>query len=384
MNKKCLLLEIRKTGVLSLLLIIPLIIYPQKELIINGEAPFIKNGTIIHITSFYPYKPALNYLIVEDSAIIKNHKFEITLNVETAEAYILYIKGVNEPYSGVVFLQPGNCKMLLKDSILSDIEIFGNKAGIDQVLFNKEINSIKPHPEIYDFIKLYREALSAKDTLLAITHYKKIDSIEAGLKNSQQELASDWIRSNPSSLINSRVIKLYLINKLTDEQLETIYSSLSYEAKRNSWGRELELYFSGLTIGRSLPSFSLKDTSGNEVNLYDFKGKFVLLDFWASWCIPCREQTEAIMSAYNKYKKDDLVLVCISLDKIDKDWRKAIRNDLMNCINVSDLNGFDGIATQYMIKSIPANFLLDRNGVIVAKNIEIADLEYHLKKLISN
>jgi peroxiredoxin len=265
--------------------------------------------------------------------------------------------------------------MVLKDSILEDIVVFGNDAAKDYTDFKRKISHIKPPPEYYSYNKAYKNSLLANDTLTSNYFYRKKDSIEATIKDSYIGIVKNWINKKKTSLINSQIIRTYLFDNLTDLQIKKIFYSLPLQGRINSWGKEIEIYFSALSIGKNLPTFLLRDTSNITINLNSFKGSFVFLDFWASWCIPCREQSEKIMSVYNNYKGKGLKLICISLDKVADDWKKAILKDRLDCINVCDLQGFDGIAKLYMIKSIPANFLIDKQGKIIAKNIKIDELE---------
>lgn len=367
----------RKAIIFSLIFFLVKIAYSQKNLIIYGKAPFFNDNSFISITSFYPYKAVFDYPKKFDSTIILNHRFKLSLKVENAELYIIkaYDSVTKSTSSGIIFLEPGSCRMVLKDSILEDIVVFGNDAAKDYTDFKRKISHIKPPPEYYSYNKAYKNSLLANDTLTSNYFYRKKDSIEATIKDSYIGIVKNWINKKKTSLINSQIIRTYLFDNLTDLQIKKIFYSLPLQGRINSWGKEIEIYFSALSIGKNLPTFLLRDTSNITINLNSFKGSFVFLDFWASWCIPCREQSEKIMSVYNNYKGKGLKLICISLDKVADDWKKAILKDRLDCINVCDLQGFDGIAKLYMIKSIPANFLIDKQGKIIAKNIKIDELE---------
>ena len=136
-------------------------------------------------------------------------------------------------------------------------------------------------------------------------------------------------------------------------------------------------------IGQVAPEFSLPDTAGVSVSLSDFRGKYVLLDFWASWCPPCRKENPNVVNAFQQYKDKNFTIVGISLDKDKAKWQKAIADDHLSWAHVSDLKYWDSeIPALYGVRGIPANVLLDPNGVIIAKNITGEDLQNTLKEVI--
>ena len=136
-------------------------------------------------------------------------------------------------------------------------------------------------------------------------------------------------------------------------------------------------------IGQVAPEFSLPDTAGVSVSLSDFRGKYVLLDFWASWCPPCRKENPNVVNAFQQYKDKNFTIVGISLDKDKAKWQKAIADDHLTWAHVSDLKYWDSeIPALYGVRGIPANVLLDPNGVIIAKNITGEDLQNTLKEVI--
>lgn len=136
-------------------------------------------------------------------------------------------------------------------------------------------------------------------------------------------------------------------------------------------------------IGKVAPEFSLPDTAGVSVSLSDFRGKYVLLDFWASWCPPCRRENPNVVKAFNEYKDKDFTIIGISLDKDKSKWMKAIADDNLTWTHLSDLKYWDSeIPALYGVRGIPANVLLGPDGVILAKNITGEDLHKALQEVI--
>ncbi|MNK94849.1 Thiol:disulfide interchange protein TlpA [compost metagenome] len=135
-------------------------------------------------------------------------------------------------------------------------------------------------------------------------------------------------------------------------------------------------------IGKMLPAMKQADTLGNMVSLTDFKGKYLLIDFWASWCVPCRAANPGVVKLYNHYKAKNFDVLGISLDKGDKTkWIEAIRKDGLIWHHISDLKGWDNeISRAFGINSIPATVLVDPNGVIIARNLSEQQLETFLEE----
>jgi peroxiredoxin len=139
-------------------------------------------------------------------------------------------------------------------------------------------------------------------------------------------------------------------------------------------------------VGDKAPDFTQADTAGINVSLHDFKGKYVLVDFWASWCKPCRKENPVVVQAFNKYKDKGFTIISISLDApgAKEKWVHAIRTDsLTNWTHLSDLGFWDNaVGRLYGIRSIPMNFLLDKEGVIIAKNLRGEELGNKLQEIL--
>ena len=140
-----------------------------------------------------------------------------------------------------------------------------------------------------------------------------------------------------------------------------------------------------LRIGEKVPEISLPDTKGNPAKLSSLDGKVVLIDFWASWCAPCRAANPYVQKLYKKYKDKGFEVFAVSLDVKQDVWLKAIKKDRLTYTQVIDIEGWKSkVAETYFVDALPTNFLLDKNGKIVAINIEGKEMFDKVKSLVEN
>ncbi len=217
---------------------------------------------------------------------------------------------------------------------------------------------------------------------------KKRDSLIAIFNDSRNKLKSftdNFLREKAASPVSAFI--LYQFAKLYDESaLEGKYNSLKPSAKKIVFAKELERMISVANVGKVgsiATDFAQNDTSGKSVSLNSFRGKYVLVDFWASWCRPCRMENPNVLAAYNRYKDKNFTVLGVSLDKDKASWIKAINDDKLPWTQISDLQQWGNAAAKmYKIESIPSNMLLDPSGKIVGKNLRGEELEAKLKEII--
>ena len=197
----------------------------------------------------------------------------------------------------------------------------------------------------------------------------------------------DFIKTHPRSLMSGTFLYV-LEDKIPLEQLEELYSPMSNEIKQSGFGsivREKIVARKRVIIGNPAPDFVSTDTSGKSIRLSSFRGKYVLLEFWANWCVPCRQQSPHLVEMYKKYSDKGFTIIQYSVDekKDEEKWKAAIRKDQLTWTQLADLNGFENkVSKLYGVQPIPDNFLIDPSGKIIGRRVEGKELEEKLKKLL--
>ncbi|MDL2222469.1 TlpA family protein disulfide reductase [Bacteroidales bacterium OttesenSCG-928-M11] len=182
-----------------------------------------------------------------------------------------------------------------------------------------------------------------------------------------------FIKDNPNSPVSLEVLSSLSSSEIPFPEIESLYESLSNELKSSAEGMDLKKRLTSIkatAIGSIAPEFVQLDPDDKPISLTDFRGKYVLIDFWASWCGPCRRENPHLVKAYEQFKGERFEILGVSLDNPGQKqtWLKAIEKDNLTWTQVSDLKGWQNAAAlQYGVKSIPQNFLIDPNGVIIAK-----------------
>lgn len=338
---------------LSFLLSIPLLVGAQKnQFTINGSIVGFEDGVVVDLINGNNGTP-------EQTATLKEGKFQFKGNLKHPDIKLL---SFNKSGNFIpVFIEPTEITVNIDAN--NTVTVIGSKSHEEFIAYS---NAINPYMQL-----LNQQSIPIDDATKA--------SGIAAMEGFLSQYGGD------SYVAPYAIFRIFQFNNDT-KVMEAHYQKLSKKVQETPIAQFMKEQIDEAkvnAIGTKLDDFTQEDVDGKPVKLSSFKGKYVLVDFWASWCRPCRDENPNVVAAYNRFKNKNFTVLGVSLDRSKDPWIQAIQKDNLTWTHVSDLKGWSNqVAVKFKITSIPQNILIGPDGTILAKNLRGEALHQALEKIL--
>ena len=367
----------------------------KDEYLITGTATGIDNGKTIILET----QDATGMMLPKDTVKVQNGKFEMKGTITEPAFYTIQLEGAQAKIP--LILENGEVTITIDKDSIQKSKVSGTYNNDEYVTFNEEITKLQK--KLMDFQTKNMQAMNAaqqsKDTVVINSLMKEFSKIQEEVGVASKAKYVTYAETHPKSFITALIIQGMLNDPTADvTKSEKLYNSLEESLKKTKPGLAIKTKLAEMKVPAAVgatPSaptgetkwradFSGPNPQGKIISLKESLGKVTIVDFWASWCGPCRQENPNVVALYKELHGKGLNIIGVSLDKDAKAWKEAIAKDKLTWNQVSNLKFWDEpIAAQYKVESIPATFILDESGNVVARDLRGDALRAKILELLA-
>jgi peroxiredoxin len=353
----------------------------ENEFLITGTAEGVENGKMAILQIQNEMGP-----VAKDTVKVENGKFEIKGTfTESPEIGFIQIEGLD---NGMVpfIVENGEINITVDKDTIQKSKIGGTDNNDKFQKYNDESNVI--YKKMLAFQKAnqkkFMDAGKINDTV-TMNSLRKQNHV---FQKDMDKLSETFVEKNPDAFLSTLLLENFMGRQTMEAtKIEKYFNALASDVKKTKSGKRVEEFVKSqkaVNIGSLAPQFSAPNPEGKTVSLKESLGKVTIVDFWASWCKPCRAENPNVVALYNELHSKGLNIIGVALDDNATKWKDAIAKDKLTWTQVSNLRFWqEPIAKQYNVQSIPATFILDASGKIVAKDLHGAELKAKIMELLA-
>lgn len=356
----------------------------DNEFLITGTADGVKNGKKVFVET-----QTETGFIAKDTAVVENGKFELKGTSETIDLGFIRIE--DQSISLPIILEEGKISVAIKTDTILNSKISGTDNNDKFQSFNDASKVVVNKKMKFEKANLERitAAKKANDTVTVNQIMKEYGKFQEDLN----KVSKNFIKNNPDAYLSVLLLENFLMRQyLTAEEITSYFAKIDKSLLNTKSAKNIKKVLDAIKndpaakveVGGKAPEFSAKNPEGKQISLKESMGKVTIIDFWASWCGPCRGENPNVVALYKEMHAKGLNIIGVSLDKDAAKWKEAIAKDGLVWPQISNLKFWDEpIAKQYNVESIPATFILDAKGVIVARDLRGEALKAKVTELLN-